>query len=161
MDGGCNPPMNDIITQAWIAHGVEAGTPIAARFEQGRHIHRRTWITVAVILLTVTGAVLLGKAFASRGAAAEVKAPAPENDAASEIALLEKRHARGEITEFELRARKAALSQTPKPAPASTEPGDIRATVDAIERRAAAASPEELRRDVGVLAALLRELLRR
>ncbi|MCG3134410.1 MAG: hypothetical protein HMLKMBBP_01716 [Planctomycetes bacterium] len=145
-------------TVMWTASEIPAGTVLSFRVLQGHRVDWRVWITVGILALALTGGVLLGRAAGSGRADAASDAAGAERSLASaldaEVAELNARRKRGEITEFEAAARIAALR---KSAAAADGPED---EVSAIAARAAKASPEQLRRDVARLVDLIREARR-
>ena len=169
-DGGVNPPIQGVVTHGFEVENVLRGKLISARFAAGHWIHPRVWMTLGVIAFTALGAMLLGRAFATqkdrRASAREMpneSGPAeltPE-EVEAQVRELDQRARRGEITAFELAARKALLQRT-GPAPAKQEAAPNAAKlIHEIESRAGTADIDQLRADVRTLSAMLRETRRR
>lgn len=196
-DGGAQAPMegmNDVTTHLWTAKEIYPDTPVAVVFAVGHRLHARVILTLSVLGFALVGAILLGRSLAKRtppvgaGPASPPPPVASRDDpavVAARIRELEKAHARGEMTEFELRARKAALTgaakssgqkartsshgtaggataaSSPSVSPASTSGASTAVQLaEDLRRAAGTASPEELRRAVATLADLVGDLAR-
>lgn len=157
--GERQPPVEGRLpaTLQWTASEIPAGRTLAIRVLQGHRIDWRVWTMLGILAMALTGGALIGKAVAAgRGPAAA----APSDEASGEdvvadaIADLERRRKRGEITEFEAKARQAALARAA--AARTTERDELAA----IEARLATATAEQLRKDARRLVELAREARR-
>ena len=168
-DGGANPPMGaqQRATQAYFAQNVHAHSDVRITLKEGNPRLPGAIKTVAVIVLSLLGAGLLGVAFSRRNRskpAAKRDRVATEDDPRSR---LDAQLARGEITSVEHRLRVATLAgaaaSPPAPAaPAAAKPQgaatDVAEELRAIENRWATAGDSELFADVARLAAIVRQL---